>query len=181
MTQFGSVDELFDTLSRGTRLRDEETLDLLAHSLQSAELLRSRAPDDVELQVAGLVHDVGTVLEPNAPATHSRTGAAAVEPLLGARVAALVAGHDLAKRYLVVADGAYRGRLSERSIETLAAQGGPVSDAERRAFEAGPHFDALVTLRWADDDAKVPGRQVPGLDDWRAVVDQVIEQGAARR
>jgi predicted HD phosphohydrolase len=180
VTPFGSVDELFVALGRGASLSDEEELDLLGHSLQCASLLAERCPDDVELQVAGLVHDVGTVLQPNAPATHSRTGAAAVTALLGPHVAALVEGHDLAKRYLVVADASYRARLSERSIETLAAQGGPVSEAERRVFEAEPHFDALVTLRWADDDAKVPGRQVPALDAWRPVVDQVVQEVAAR-
>jgi predicted HD phosphohydrolase len=168
VSPFTSCEELLDALARCARERDEEELDLLAHSLQCADLLVSRAPDDLELQVAGLVHDVGSVLEPDRPATHAATGAAAVGGLLGDRVAALVRGHDVAKRYLVVADESYRARLSARSVETLAAQGGPVDDDERRTFEASPVFDALITLRRADDDAKVPGREVPPLDTWRS-------------
>lgn len=168
-----SCDALLETLARGRADLDEENVDLLAHSLQCADLLAASAPGDVELQVAGLVHDVGTILEPGRPATHSATGAAAVEALLGDRVAALVGGHDTAKRYLVVADADYRACLSERSVDTLAAQGGPLTDDERAAFEASPHFEALVALRRADDAAKVPERDVPGLGTWRARIEQV--------
>ncbi|MEV8127463.1 hypothetical protein AB0P07_25820 [Streptomyces sp. NPDC085944] len=58
------------------------------HALRTAALLRRRHPADKELQVAGLVSPVGRLLWPgDAPA---RT-ADAVRPLLGARVARLVA------------------------------------------------------------------------------------------
>ena len=171
-----TVDDLFGVLERGAALDDGETVDLLAHSLQCAQLLAKTQPDDAELQIAGLVHDLGTVLEPGRPDTHARTGAAAVGPLLGARVAALVGGHDQAKRYLVVADPAYRSRISSTSVATLAAQGGDMNDEERAAFEAGEHFDSLIRLRRADDAAKVAGRTVPGLDEWRARVRAVVEE-----
>ncbi|MEX0663424.1 MAG: HD domain-containing protein [Acidimicrobiia bacterium] len=170
-----SVDALLDVLGRGAGDTDGEVLDLLAHGLQCAELLAEAAPEDPELQIAGLVHDVGTVLEPGEPATHATTGAAAVAPLLGERVAALVAGHDHAKRYLVTADPAYRSRLSEFSVITLGLQGGEMGESERTEFEAGEHFDALVALRRADDAAKVPGREVPGLDAWRTTLDRLTK------
>jgi len=164
---FTSVDALLDTMRRGASEHDGERIDLLAHMLQCAALLAAAAPDDLELQVAGLVHDVGSVLEPAGPATHAVTGAAAVQRIFGGRVAALVAGHDQAKRYLVSADSGYQARLSETSVATLALQGGVMDAAERMHFEGGVHFDTLVTLRRADDAAKVPGRSVPDLDDWR--------------
>jgi predicted HD phosphohydrolase len=173
-----SCDELLGVLTSGREARDEEDLDLLAHSLQCAQLLAERAPDDLELQVAGLVHDIGTMLEPDRPRTHSATGAAAVEPLLGARVAALVRGHDVAKRYLVVVDESYRSCLTERSIETMGEQGGPLDHDERAAFESDPHFDALVTLRRADDEAKDRNRHVPPLETWRARLESVAAQHA---
>jgi gamma-butyrobetaine dioxygenase len=116
---------------------------------------------------------VGTALEPGAPATHATTGETAVAPLLGDRVAALVGGHDQAKRYLVTADPVYRSLLSEFSVFTLGLQGGDMDVAERTAFESGEHFDALVALRRADDAAKEPGRVVPGLDTWRATLDRL--------
>ncbi len=166
MTRTLDVDGLFLLLRRSAEQRDGETIDLLSHALQCAQLLATSAPDDVELQVAGLVHDLGTVLEPDRPATHAASGADAVRPLLGERVAALVAGHDQAKRYLVTVDARYRDRLSVRSIATLRDQGGLLDPEERAAFLARPECDALVALRQADDRAKVPGTVVPGLDHW---------------
>jgi len=162
------VDGLIETLARGASLDDGEGLDLLAHSLQCAENLAVASPDDDELQVAGLVHDLGTILEPGRPATHARTGGEAVRDLLGPRVADLVARHDVAKRYLVTTDPAYADELSAQSVATLAIQGGVLESAEVAAFEAAADFDACVTLRRADDAAKVPGRAVRGLDDWRS-------------
>lgn len=165
-----TVDELFVCLVAAGRELDGETVDLLAHGLQCAALLADTAPHDLELQVAGLVHDLGTVVAPGQSSRHARIGADAVRPLLGDRVAALVGGHDQAKRYLVTVDASYRDRLSARSIATLRTQGGLFDPAERAAFEGRPDFDALLALRRADDDAKDPGRAVAPLEHWRATV-----------
>jgi predicted HD phosphohydrolase len=162
--------ELARLLGRGTEHADEEAVDVLDHSLQCAALLAERHPDDVELQLAGLVHDVGTILEPGDPERHAATGAAAVAPLLGRRVAWLVSWHAEAKRYLVTTDPAYRSRLSDRSVVTLAAQGGTMDDAEVAALAGAPDLDALLALRRADDDAKVVGCAVPGLEAWRPLL-----------
>lgn len=169
----GSTPELVTLLATGAGAEDGETVDLLEHALQCAALLAEVAPDDRELQVAGLVHDVGTLLAPGQPETHAATGAAAIAPLLGARVAELVARHDDAKRYLVTVEPRYRELLSERSIQTLREQGGLLDPRERAAFEAHPRFSELLSLRRADDAAKVAGHDVPGVDAWRSVVDMV--------
>jgi predicted HD phosphohydrolase len=168
-----TVDDLFEVLTSGAARDDGEALDLLAHGLQCAALLAEQAPDDLELQVAGLVHDVGTVLEPSQPATHAATGADATAALLGRRVATLVGHHDHAKRYLVTTDPNYHGVLSPQSVVTLGEQGGPMDERERAAFEAGDDYDALVSLRRADDAAKVQGRLVPGLETWRAALETI--------
>ena len=173
--RFSTPDELLTTLASGARGFDEgEPVDALQHSLQCAALLEEQHPDDVELQLAGLVHDVGSIIQPGRPTTHARTGGAAVLPLLGPRVAALVAGHDQAKRYLVSTDADYRGLLSDISIATLAVQGGDMAAAECAAFEAGEHFESLINLRRADDAAKVEGRTVPPLDRWRDQLRELI-------
>lgn len=161
-----TADELVALLARGTEHDDEEDVDVLAHSLQCAALLAERHPDDRELQVAGLVHDIGWILDPDETARHAENGAAAVAPLLGHRVAWLVSWHADAKRYLVTTDPEYRARLSARSIATLEVQGGLMSDTEVAALGAAPDLDALLALRRADDDAKVPGRTVPTLATW---------------
>ena len=63
--------------------------------------------------------------------------------------------------------------MSPTSVVTLEAQGGLLADEERAALDAAPELPALLALRRADDDAKVPGREVPGLDAWRAALDTV--------
>lgn len=166
----GSIDELFAVLAASVAHADEEDVDLLAHALQCAQRLRARAPDDIELQVAGLVHDIGTALVPNVPDAHARIGADAVRALLGGRVARLVAGHAEAKRFLVATDATYRDALSARSVVTLAAQGGPLDTRAARAFARGRDAAALVELRHADDDAKVPGAEAGTLEAWWPVV-----------
>ena len=138
----------------------------LDHGLQCAANLRAERPDDIELQLAGLVHDLGHRLEPNAPERHGVVGAAWLAPLLGPRVAALVELHVDAKRYLVTVDPGYRGLLSTGSTRTLTAQGEAMSAGEVSAFEGREHAEAAVALRRADEAAKVPGREVPGLDAW---------------
>jgi predicted HD phosphohydrolase len=167
----GDVDALLATLRAGASATDAEDVDLLAHGLQCAAILAGRAPDDQELQVAGLVHDVGTVLWPDRPRTHARAGAAAVADLLGERVAWLVGHHDEAKRYLVTVDADYTSCLSPASVRTLEVQGGRLDGAERARLESAPWLADLLALRRADDDAKVPGRAVPDLAHWRPVVE----------
>jgi predicted HD phosphohydrolase len=167
------VDSLFAVLESGAGDTDDEQVDLLAHGLQCAAILAETAPDDAALQVAGLVHDVGSVLWPGRPRTHARAGAGAVASLLGARVAWLVANHDQAKRYLVTVDAAYTSQLSPVSVVTLDAQGGPLTDDERVQLEEEPWLADVLTLRRADDAAKVPGRSVPRLEYWRPVVEDV--------
>lgn len=169
-----NVDALFSVLASSAAETDDEDVDLLAHGLQCAAILAETAPDDAALQLAGLVHDVGTVLWPGRPRTHARAGASAVAGLLGERVAWLVGHHDQAKRYLVTVDPAYQARLSAGSVISLEAQGGLLGDDERARLEAEPWLDDLLALRRADDAAKVPGREVPDLDHWRPVVDKVL-------
>ena len=94
-----------------------------------------------------------------------------VRLLLGDRVADLVAGHVEAKRYLVTVDPDYRELLSEESTATLSLQGETMSPSERDAFARAPMRADWTRLRRADDRAKVPGLRVPGLADWRPVVE----------
>ena len=175
-----SVDELFDLLSASAALDDCESVDLLAHGLQCAYLLSRDAPADLELQVAGLVHDVYHAVDPAADAVHDREGARLIEPLLGARVAGLVAGHVVAKRYLVSTDPGYLGVLSARSVETLGHQGGELDLVARREVEASPHCEAMLTLRRADDRAKVPDADVPSLAHWRPLVEELASAAGKR-
>ena len=147
---------------------EEPGLSELDHGLQCAAELKAAAPKDVELQIAGLLHDVAH--GPAYAETHHLVGAEAIRGLLGDRVAQLVALHVEAKRYLVSTDPAYRARLSPVSIQTLALQGGDMSDEEVAAFEAQSAWRDGLMLRRADEAAKTPGRVVPGLQAWLPIL-----------
>lgn len=164
--RLAGVNGLLELLDAGRLVTDGEPVDLLTHGLQCAAILERSAPDDLGLQVAGLVHDIGRVLAPASAHDHAGVGADVVRPLLGARIADLVAGHDAAKRYLVTVDASYREHLSERSRATLRGQGGLMDPGERAAFLARPDAGDLVALRRADDGAKRPALPVPGIDHW---------------
>ena len=160
--------------------RSGDPVDILDHDRQCAELLRRDFPDDEELQVAGLVHDIGHLLRPGDDAGHGRHGADAVRGLLGERVARLVELHVVAKRYLVATDAVHAERLSASSRRTLVAQGGALSEDQIRAFRGDPEFAAAVALRRADDAGKVVGLEVAPLESWRPVVERVVERAAQR-
>lgn len=135
----------------------------LDHALQTAAILCQVAPDDVELQIAGLVHDLAHPWDGAGQPHHAAMGANAVRGILGDRVADLILAHVPAKRYLVATRPEYAALLSPDSVMTLAAQGGAMSDDEVAAFEEGDDVWAKVELRVADDRAKVPGCLVPSL------------------
>lgn len=95
----------------------------LDHALQTASVLRTQFPDDPELAVAGLVHDIGHLLDGVGDAEHAEAGAAAVRGALGERVAGLVGLHVAAKRYLVARQAAVRGDARRGQRGLLGAPG----------------------------------------------------------
>jgi predicted HD phosphohydrolase len=169
----GSVADLLALLEQGSGVRDEPTLDGLAHALQCGAILRVEHPADPELAVAGLVHDIADIAYPDDHTDHDRRGAELVAPLLGPRVAHLVGAHVIAKRYLITTDPAYRRRLSARSAETLAVQGDALADADLEALAADPDLAAILDLRRADERAKDPDALVSGLESWRQLLTDV--------
>ena len=161
-----NLEELIEYL---TRLGDAPSVEAesfteLDHGLQCAWNLWELRADDNELALAGLVHDIGHRL--GADEEHGWRGADAVRPVLGERVAELVAGHIPAKRYLVATDPSYAEVLSPISVVSLAHQGGAATSEDIEEWESSVYFADAVELRRADDRAKVPGRAVPDLEHW---------------
>jgi predicted HD phosphohydrolase len=173
MPPIASVSDLVELLARGSLVRDEPELDGLAHALQCGAILRAEHPDDTELAVAGLVHDIADIAYPDDHTDHDRRGAELVSGLLGDRVARLVGAHVIAKRYLVTTDPAYRSQLSLRSAETLAEQGDALADADLAALAVDPDLAAILELRRADERAKDPSARVQSLDTWRVTLDSL--------
>ncbi len=188
------VDDILRVLALGRFGTDDpsrptiERVDLLSHALQCADRLAERHPDDVELHVAGLLHDLGHHLPLSGlrdraadhELTHGSAGARCVRGILGDRVAALIELHVPAKRFLVAFDPSYASLLSNVSTYTLERQGGSMSEAEGARFRANPHAESALELRRADDDAKEAGRATSSLASWRPVLQALAAgRGAA--
>ena len=134
---------------------------------------------DEELIVAGLLHDLGDGRV--AEAAHALWAAALVRPLFGARVAWVIGAHADAKRYLCTSDTAYWETLSPLSKQTLVAQGGLMTQAERTQFEEHPLAQDAVLLRQCDDGGKHPGHEVQNPERFRAMLDRVAALERARQ
>lgn len=177
VTHFDGIADLEAFLESTGRLPMEEPgLFELDHGLQCAAELAAASPEDVELQIAGLVHDIchGQCHI----SVHDMVGADAVRDVLGRRVADLVGLHVAAKRYLMSTDDDYASRLSRVSTHTLALQGGGMSAEEIAAFESNPNAADAILLRKADEAAKIPGRVVPDLDHWKPALRRIAANQA---
>jgi predicted HD phosphohydrolase len=151
---------------------DGEPVDQLEHALQCAQIARV-AGGERDFVVACLLHDIARApavagIQYDGPSEHHGEMAARwLEPRVGARIAWLAEQHVPAKRYLVATDPGYWAKLSEVSMRTLDAQGGPMTEAAVAAFRANPDWPLAVKLREIDDQGKVPGAVVPDLPAYR--------------
>jgi len=170
-----TLSELIDLLASmaSEPSEDIDGLSELDHGLQCAFVLARIRPHDLQLQVSGLVHDIGHRF--GSDQQHGEIGAELVRPVLGDRVAGLVEAHVPAKRYLVTNDRTYRSELSDESIRTLAHQGGVLEAGEILTFLCSPHAADALQLRRADDAAKVPGRAVPSLVHWIGILQDAAD------
>jgi predicted HD phosphohydrolase len=141
--------------------------------------------------VAALFHDIGQFLpaallkgaledtEVGRP-NHASTGSAYLAGLgFPAKVTNIVAQHVASKRYLTATDLAYMDQLSGASKKSLNQQGGPMSEAELRAFENVDGWrECLVVRKW-DDQAKLVGieHQTPRVDSYEGMIASVLTQG----
>jgi phosphonate degradation associated HDIG domain protein len=176
-----SIDELVVLYERWSGEHYDEVLSQLDHALQTAALaVAAGAPD--ELVVASLLHDVGHLIELDGGGRarrrtedlhHETVGAAYLGDLFSREVTAPIALHVRAKRYLCTVDASYHDSLSEGSQRSLARQGGPMTPDEVDAFARLAGSDDAVCLRRWDDGGKVDGLAVPGLDEYRARLEQL--------
>jgi predicted HD phosphohydrolase len=170
------VEEILELLASGSSIPLESGgVTQLDHALQTAAALEQSEPGDRELAVAGLVHDIGHLLQESSEEAHARIGSAVVRPLLGETVAGLVALHVEAKRFLVATDPSYVAILAGDSTASLAMQGGPMAQSQTVAFASLQLASRAVTLRRADDGAKTAGVRVKDLSEWRPMLRVLAE------
>eukprot|EP01043_Picozoa_sp_COSAG02_P008361 COSAG02_NODE_266_length_26580_cov_9.209207_9_plen_268_part_00 len=91
------------------------------------------------------------------------------------KVAHLVEGHVLAKRYLTGTDESYHDLLEEDSVRTLRFQGGPMDEHECKVFERDVLFEECVQMRRWDEGAKVIDLETPDWDHFKPIVMQCIK------
>jgi phosphonate degradation associated HDIG domain protein len=181
MKAVASVDELFELLQGGGGAAYfGEPVTVLEHCLQAAWFIECGVGGD-SLVAAALLHDLGHLLhgegedaaEHGLDTHHEELAGAALAGRLPESVLDPIRMHVAAKRYLCFADADYLGALSPASVQSLALQGGPMSAAEAEAFLALPYAREALALRRADDAAKVSGLQVPGLAEYRPIVERL--------
>ena len=160
--------------TRGDATYGGERLSQTDHALQCA-LAAERAQVPEALIVASLLHDIGHLLheagedaaERGIDARHEDLGAEWLRDWFGPAVTEPVRLHVPAKRYLCAIDPAYAAGLSAASIASLRVQGGPMTGAERAAFQALAFHAEAVSLRRFDDAGKVRGLPVPDIETYR--------------
>jgi phosphonate degradation associated HDIG domain protein len=166
--------------SRGESAYFGEAVSQTEHALQSAHLAeQSGAP--YYLVVAALLHDIGHLLHSQPEqiadlgedASHEVVGEAWLAQHFNAAVTEPVRLHVSAKRYLCAVETGYLERLSPASVKSLRLQGGSMTPEETRAFEANPFYREAIQLRRWDDEAKIPGREVPPLEHYRLKIETV--------
>lgn len=177
------IDRLF--AERGSGEYHGEAVTQLEHALQCAALAEAdgRPP---EVVAAALLHDIGHLLHGHGE-DHTDRGVNDDHEALGARFLARAFGpavtepvrlHVPAKRYLCAARPDYLAGLSPASVRSLELQGGPMTAAERAAFEAEPHHRAAVAVREYDDRAKVPGLTTPPFAHFRTHLERCLRDHA---
>jgi phosphonate degradation associated HDIG domain protein len=158
------IDEIFSLYERfGDEDYIGEPVSQLEHMSQAAALADAEGYDD-EVVLAAFFHDIGHLCADAAEAgsmdgmgnlDHEKLGAAfLLERGFSKRLAALVQGHVIAKRYLTYKHPEYYDKLSDASKATLNFQGGVMSVQEASEFESNPDAELLIRLRYWDDTAK---------------------------
>lgn len=160
-----------------------ESVSVLEHSFQAAQLAEKEGFDD-EVILAAFFHDIGHFL-PNqnemnglGNISHEVAGANFLcKNGFSDRIASLVRNHVAAKRYLTFKFPRYFDKLSEASRQTLAFQGGRMTEIEAKVFEQMPLFDLFLRMRHWDDTAKEVALENPDLEKYKKLAwDHLIQR-----
>jgi phosphonate degradation associated HDIG domain protein len=154
-----------------------EGVSQLDHALQCGAFAE-RDGASPALIAAAFLHDIGHMLHdlPEDVAVsgidtqHESLGSAWLSRHFGPAVTEPVRLHVAAKRYLAAVEPGYFDKLTEASKLSLKLQGGPMSPAEAKAFEAERFFaDAVKVRRW-DEEGKIVGHKSPPVEHFESYV-----------
>lgn len=149
--QYGNADYIGEPMSQ------------VEHMLQAAVLAEKEGYEE-EVILAAFFHDIGHLVEYIQPAEKMESVGVMDHEKLGAdflqergfseRLCQLVQSHVEAKRYLTAKYPGYYEKLSYASKQTLAHQGGRMTEEEVFQFESNPDHPLFIRLREWDDKAK---------------------------
>jgi phosphonate degradation associated HDIG domain protein len=155
-----------------------EAISQIEHASQSAQLAE-KTGCAIEVVLAAFLHDIGHIcmqdeslasMEGFGVLQHEKLGANFLRQSgFPEKIARLVENHVQAKRYLTFKYPAYDEKLSPASRQTLAFQGGKMSEAEAIAFEKDELFELSIQMRAWDEQAKevnVPILDFAVLQSW---------------
>jgi phosphonate degradation associated HDIG domain protein len=173
------VDEVFSLYEKfGDADYIGEPVSQLEHMSQAAALAEAEGYDD-EVVLAAFFHDIGHLcadaeeagsMDGMGNVDHERLGADyLLERGFSERVANLVQGHVIAKRYLTYKYPEYYNRLSDASKATLEFQGGVMTTEEAAEFELNQDAELIIRLRYWDDMAKEMHVPVNNVDHLKAI------------
>ena len=114
--------------------------DVLYHSLQVYDLMCDARPYDEELLLAALLHDVGKGIDPH---DHVEAGLDALDGFITERTAWLIETH----------------------MEAHKIRDGSIGARAHRRLRQSEDFEELMLLQECDTLGRVPGAEVPDLDD----------------
>ncbi|MCJ8300027.1 MAG: HD domain-containing protein [Pseudomonadales bacterium] len=159
-----------------------ESVSMADHMEQSAACAVEDGADNA-LVIAALLHDIGhfisdfplDALEKGMDNYHEDAGAIILEQFYPSEISEPVRLHVAAKRYLCAVDKSYQARLSPASVNSLNLQGGKMNAEEIAVFEANPHHQAAIKLRYYDDDGKVSGRTIYKIEHYRDTLQSLLK------
>ncbi len=172
-----SMDQIHAAFARRGHQTYGEGVTLADHSIQCAAFAE-RDGARPALITAALLHDIGHMLhdlpedvaDSGIDTQHESLGSVWLSQYFGAEVTEPVRLHVAAKRYLAATEPGYFDKLSDASQLSLNLQGGPMSDAQARAFEAELFFADAVRLRRWDEEGKITDYQGPDAAYFDAIV-----------
>lgn len=158
-----------------------EAVTQLEHALQTASLA-VKENSSSHLITAALLHDIGHLLHDlpdDAPLNgvddvHENKAAVYLRKYFPEEVTEPVRLHVEAKRYLSTTDSTYYDLLSEPSKQSLALQGGLMSQDELALFERNSFFSDATKLRKWDDQAKIKELPTEPIEYYTAHLSQSL-------
>jgi putative nucleotidyltransferase with HDIG domain len=166
----------------GGKYMIEEPITQVQHAIQTSLQVKRLGGDEM-LQIAGLLHDIGHLIQPvinptdNVDDSHEIVGTEWLKSRgVDKCITEPIRLHVDAKRYLCNITENYISKLSPASRHTLTLQNGIMSDTEATDFESNPYFKAALILRRADDLGKdISLDSLPSFDSFEKLVNLAIK------